>query len=96
VACGRVDTNFSYSNLKIAGMDVSVTVKNTGGAHGAEVAQLYLGFPAAAARRAADPLSAERQRGGARSTTTAHTVADRSGIVAVAGWGQSPPASSPL
>jgi beta-glucosidase len=29
-------------------MDVSVTIKNVGATHGAEVAQLYLGFPAAA------------------------------------------------
>jgi beta-glucosidase len=41
-------TNFSYSGLKVSGTDVSVTVKNVGATHGAEVAQLYLGFPPSA------------------------------------------------
>lgn len=41
-------TNFSYSNLKVSEGLVSVTIKNTGAVHGAEVVQLYLGFPPSA------------------------------------------------
>ena len=44
-------TNFSYSDLTVSGTDsvtISVTIKNTGPVHGAEVAQLYLGFPPSA------------------------------------------------
>jgi beta-glucosidase len=46
-------TTFTYSNLQITGsitatLTVSVTVTNSGGMAGAEVAQLYLGFPASA------------------------------------------------
>ena len=41
-------TNFSYSDLTVTGTDVSVTIKNTGAVHGAEVVQLYLGFPPSA------------------------------------------------
>ena len=47
-SAGLSYTNFSYSDLKITGTDVSVTIKNTGPVHGAEVAQLYLGFPPSA------------------------------------------------
>jgi beta-glucosidase len=46
-------TTFDYSNLKISGMassgiSVSVDVKNSGKVAGAEVVQLYIGYPAAA------------------------------------------------
>jgi len=41
-------TNFSLSNLAINGKTVSVNLANTGKRDGAEVVQLYLGFPAAA------------------------------------------------
>jgi len=46
-------TTFEYSNLKVAGsagagFTVTADIKNTGGRAGAEVAQLYLGFPASA------------------------------------------------
>jgi len=41
-------TNFSLSGLTVTGRDVSVDLKNTGSSAGAEVVQLYLGFPAAA------------------------------------------------
>ena len=53
IACGLglSYTSFSYSDLKVSGSspyDVGVTIKNTGVVHGAEVVQLYLGFPALA------------------------------------------------
>lgn len=38
-------TDFSYSELQITKTEVSFTVTNTGDLPGAEVAQLYLGFP---------------------------------------------------
>lgn len=41
-------TKFEYSDLKVNGMVVSFDLENTGGVDGSEVAQLYLGFPAAA------------------------------------------------
>lgn len=41
-------TTFEYGDLSIALMSVTFTVKNTGTAAGAEVAQVYLGFPSAA------------------------------------------------
>ena len=41
-------TKFSYSNLEVDGKTIAVTVKNTGGLAGAEIAQMYLGFPTAA------------------------------------------------
>jgi len=46
-------TTFTYSNLQVTGsitstLTVSVTVTNSGGVVGAEVAQLYLGYPASA------------------------------------------------
>ena len=41
-------TTFEYSELKVAGRDVSLTVANTGKVVGAEVVQLYVQFPAAA------------------------------------------------
>merc|ERR1711953_740078 len=37
---------FEYSNIQIAKGQVSVDIKNTGKVKAAEVAQLYLGFPA--------------------------------------------------
>jgi len=39
-------TEFEYSNLKIQRRSVSFSVNNIGKADGAEVSQLYLGFPA--------------------------------------------------
>ena len=52
---GKSYTNFSYSGLTIAGAVTSTTsatvyatVCNTAGPAGAEVAQLYVGYPAAA------------------------------------------------
>jgi len=46
-------TTFTYSNLQVTGsitsmLTVSVTVTNSGGVAGAEVAQLYLGYPSSA------------------------------------------------
>eukprot|EP00927_Polykrikos_kofoidii_P055469 TRINITY_DN49719_c0_g1_i1.p1 TRINITY_DN49719_c0_g1~~TRINITY_DN49719_c0_g1_i1.p1 ORF type:complete len:762 (+),score=86.87 TRINITY_DN49719_c0_g1_i1:206-2287(+) len=41
-------TTFAYENLIIDGMRVSFTVTNSGSVAGAEVAQLYLGFPPSA------------------------------------------------
>jgi len=41
-------TSFTYSNLVINSSMVSVTVKNAGSVCGAEVVQLYLGFPQSA------------------------------------------------
>lgn len=38
-------TNFEYSNLTIVGDTVSCQVKNAGSVDGAEIVQLYLGFP---------------------------------------------------
>jgi len=38
-------TTFSYANLKVSGMTVSVDVKNTGPVAGAEVAQLCVDTP---------------------------------------------------
>lgn len=38
-------TEFGYSKLSVDGAKVSVDVKNTGPVAGAEVVQLYLGFP---------------------------------------------------
>merc|ERR1712070_964192 len=41
-------TQFEYSDLQINQRSVSISVKNTGDVDGAEVPQLYLGFPASA------------------------------------------------
>jgi len=41
-------TTFEYSDLAVEGTQVAFTVRNTGLVPGAEVAQLYLGFPASA------------------------------------------------
>jgi hypothetical protein len=41
-------TTFGYSNLTATASGVSFTLTNTGSVAGAEVAQLYLGFPASA------------------------------------------------
>jgi len=41
-------TTFGYYNLRVTGMKVMFDVKNLGSRAGAEVAQLYLGFPASA------------------------------------------------
>merc|ERR1719473_1511603 len=41
-------TQFEYSDLKVEQRSVSVSVKNVGDVDGAEVPQLYLGFPASA------------------------------------------------
>jgi len=41
-------TNFTYSKLTAQSKSVSFSVKNSGNWHGAEVAQLYLGFPSSA------------------------------------------------
>jgi len=41
-------TTFNYSQIKATAFQVSVTVGNTGSRSGAEVAQLYLGYPASA------------------------------------------------
>jgi len=41
-------TTFSYTNLVVSGRTVSATITNTGSVAGAEVAQLYIGFPASA------------------------------------------------
>merc|ERR1712224_1140967 len=38
-------TQFGYSKLSMKGTKISVEVKNTGPVAGAEVVQLYLGFP---------------------------------------------------
>jgi beta-glucosidase len=41
-------TSFTYSNLKASATSISVSVTNSGDVPGAEVCQLYLGFPSAA------------------------------------------------
>ena len=41
-------TTFAYGNIKASASAVSFDLTNTGNIAGAEVAQLYLGFPAAA------------------------------------------------
>ena len=41
-------TTFAYSGLKASGKEVSFTVQNTGKRAGAEIAQVYVGLPAAA------------------------------------------------
>ena len=41
-------TNFAYSGITVTANSVTVKVANTGTVAGAEVAQLYLGFPATA------------------------------------------------
>jgi beta-glucosidase len=41
-------TSFSLTNLAISGRTVSVSLMNTGSVSGAQVVQLYLGFPASA------------------------------------------------
>jgi len=41
-------TSFAYSGLKVTSGEVTFHVENTGSVAGAEVAQLYLGFPASA------------------------------------------------
>lgn len=38
-------TDFEYSNLAVSGNDISLTVRNTGKAYGAEVVQLYVAAP---------------------------------------------------
>ena len=38
-------TAFDYSALSVSGLNVTFTVKNTGTAAGAEIPQMYLGFP---------------------------------------------------
>lgn len=38
-------STFKYSNLQVDGRTISCKIKNTGAVDGAEVAQLYLGFP---------------------------------------------------
>lgn len=41
-------TNFTYASLTISGRTVTFQLQNTGGVFGAEVPQLYIGFPASA------------------------------------------------
>ena len=41
-------STFAYSDLTVTGLNVSFAVKNTGTVTGAEIPQLYLGFPASA------------------------------------------------
>jgi beta-glucosidase len=41
-------TTFNYSGLTVSGRTVSATIQNTGSRDGAEVAQLYIGYPASA------------------------------------------------
>jgi len=41
-------TTFNYTNLVVSGRTISATVTNSGTKTGAEVAQLYLGFPSSA------------------------------------------------
>jgi beta-glucosidase len=41
-------TSFVYSNVSVKGMSVSMTLENSGAVEGAEVVQLYLGYPASA------------------------------------------------
>ena len=43
-------TSFDYSGLRVEGLSVSFTVKNVGAVAGAEIPQLYIGFPSAASR----------------------------------------------
>eukprot|EP01065_Artemidia_motanka_P040908 TRINITY_DN521_c0_g1_i1.p1 TRINITY_DN521_c0_g1~~TRINITY_DN521_c0_g1_i1.p1 ORF type:complete len:750 (+),score=309.69 TRINITY_DN521_c0_g1_i1:305-2251(+) len=45
---GLTYTSFAFSDLKVSGMTVTAAVKNTGGAAGTAVPQLYLKFPPAA------------------------------------------------
>lgn len=40
--------DFQYSNLKVSGRTVSMTLQNSGVVAGAEVVQLYIGFPTVA------------------------------------------------
>ena len=41
-------STFEYADLSIDGLNVSFSVKNTGAVAGAEIPQLYLGYPASA------------------------------------------------
>ena len=83
-------TTFKYSGLKVAGRNISVAVTNTGPYAGAEVAQLYLGFPASAG----EPLQVlrgfeklELQPGATQVATFALGPHDTSvWSVAEAGW----------
>lgn len=50
-------TNFEYSDLTVEGYTVSCQVKNAGSVDGAEVVQLYLGFP----EKAGEPPKALKQ-----------------------------------
>ena len=45
---GMSYTTFDYSGLSVVGLNVSFTVKNAGAVAGAEIPQLYLGFPESA------------------------------------------------
>jgi len=43
-------SSFEYSELKVTGRNISVTITNTGKVPGTEIPQLYLGYPTVAVR----------------------------------------------
>ncbi len=81
-------TKFSYSDLKIDGRRVSVTVENTGARAGAEVVQLYLAPPQDGLYRPRKELKGfakVKLAPGERKTVT-FTLDDRSFAVWANGW----------
>ncbi len=81
-------TAFSYSGLQVEGRQVSLTVKNTGDADGAEAVQLYIGKPDSAVYRPPLELKAFRKvflRSG-ESKRISFLLDDRDLAVYVGGW----------
>eukprot|EP00055_Hartaetosiga_balthica_P011579 m.53075 g.53075 ORF g.53075 m.53075 type:complete len:739 (-) comp7652_c0_seq1:124-2340(-) len=71
-------TTFHYSDLAISGMNISATITNTGSVAGAEVPQLYLGFPSSAGEPPQQLKGFEKVHLGAgQSTTVTFNLRDR-------------------
>jgi len=77
---GKSYTTFSYSGIAVTAREVSFTLTNTGSSAGAEVPQLYLGFP----KSAGEPPKVLRnftkvmlQKGESETVTFAVSDADR-------------------
>ena len=67
-------SSFEYSELKVTGRNISVTITNTGKVPGTEIPQLYLGYPTVAVRfNQTKPIETKRnERRNLRPTILPH------------------------